>query len=75
MDKKKIVDEIDYDINRGVYDTFPKLKNRLTSIRRKLYSGIYIINAEELTAGEIQTLIENDYLEEDFKPNKFGRGW
>jgi hypothetical protein len=75
MDKKKIVAEIDHDIERGVYDTFPKLKNRLESIRRKLYASIYIINAEELTPGEAKTLIDNDYLEDSDKPTKLGRGW
>jgi len=75
MDKKKIVAEIDHDIERGVYDTFPKLKNRLESIRRKLYASIYIINAEELTHGEAKTLIDNDYLEDSDKPTKLGRGW
>lgn len=67
MDKKKIVAEIDHDIERGVYNTFPKLKNRLESIRRKLYASIYIINAVELTPGEAQTLIDNDYLKDDDK--------
>jgi hypothetical protein len=65
MDKKKICEEIDKDMNRGIYDTFPKLKERLTFIRRKLYGGIYIINAVELSKGEIQTLIENDYLDKN----------
>jgi hypothetical protein len=65
MDKKAIVEEIDKDIHRGVYESFPKLKDRLTFIRRKLYTSIYIINSESLSKGEIQTLIENDYLKDD----------
>jgi hypothetical protein len=62
MDKKKICAEIDKDIARGVYEMFPKLKTRLEFIRRKLYASIYIINAEELSNGELKTLIDADYL-------------
>lgn len=64
QEKKNIVEEIDYDINRGVYEQFPKLKERLTYIRRKLHATIYLINGEEISAGEITTLIENDYIRE-----------
>ena len=61
-EKKNIVAEIDADINKGVYELFPKLKDRLTFIRRKLYGGIYIINTEGLSNGELETLKENDYI-------------
>jgi len=63
-EKKHIVEEIDYDINRGVYEQFPKLKERLSYIRRKLYATIYLINGEEISDGEMKTLIENDYIHE-----------
>jgi lipopolysaccharide biosynthesis protein len=62
MDKKKIAEEIRHDIDRGVYEQFPKLKERLSFISNKLFNSIYIINSEaQLTEGEIETLIENDY--------------
>ena len=66
MDKKKIAEEIRKDIDRGVYQMFPKLKDRLTFIGNKLFNSIYVINSEsQLSKGEIQTLIENDYLKEE----------
>jgi hypothetical protein len=63
--EKQIISEIDKDIERGIYEMFPKLQERLRFIRRKLYAGQYIINSEELSKGELQTLIENDYLKKD----------
>jgi len=68
MDKKKIVEEIDNDIKKGIYDQFPKLKDKLTHIRKKLHPTIYIINADpQLSKGEIKTLKENDYLDNEYE--------
>ena len=63
MNKRKIVNEINYDIETGVYDKFPKLKKRLEYVSTKVTESIYIEN-RELSRGEIQTLIENEYLDE-----------
>ena len=61
--KNRIVQEIEYDIDRGVYEQFPVLRERLTHISRKLFTSMYIINHDkQLTSGEIETLIENEYL-------------
>jgi hypothetical protein len=66
MDKRQIVDEINHDIQRGVYEQFPVLREKLTHISRKLFTSIYVINDDkQLTTGEIQTLVENDYLKND----------
>jgi hypothetical protein len=63
MDKKKIIEEIQFDMDRGVYDSFPKLRSRLSFISEKLMKSIYIINDDaQLSRNELQTLIENDYL-------------
>lgn len=63
MDKKKIVAEIQFDIERGIYENFPKLKSRLLFISEKLIKSIYIVNEEaQLSRNEIETLIENEYL-------------
>ena len=59
---KRIVNEIDYDINTDVYDRWPKLKMQLQYIRGKLSSSLFIINAESLTSYEEEVLKENDYL-------------
>lgn len=66
MDKKKIIDEIKFDIERGIYESFPALKSRLSYISEKLLMSIYIVNQEaQLSKKEIQTLIENEYVKEE----------
>ena len=68
-EKKNITSAIDTDIKKGIYEMFPKLKEKLEFIRRKLYAGIYIINADDqLTPGEIRTLLENEYLDKEDYP-------
>lgn len=63
MDEKKIVANIQFDIERGIYDSFPKLKTRLLFISEKLIKSIYIINQEaQLSRNEMETLIENEYV-------------
>jgi hypothetical protein len=66
MDKKKIVAEIQFDIERGIYDSFPKLKSRLLFISEKLIKSIYIVNQEaQLSRNEMETLIENEYVKKE----------
>ena len=60
--KNSIINAINYDIDRGIYDQFPVLKNRLTRIQDKLLRRIYVVNSEILSPGEIKTLIENEYV-------------
>jgi hypothetical protein len=69
MDKKKIVEEIQLDIKRGIYDSFPVLKSRLLFISEKLIKSIYIVNQEaQLSRNEMETLLENEYIrKEDFQ--------
>lgn len=65
MDKQAVIKEIEYDIDRGVYESFPKLKSRLEYISNKLQKSIYVINDDaQLSRQEIQTLIENEYIDE-----------
>lgn len=61
MNNKKIANEINYDIEKGVYDSFDKLKKKLEYIAYKLVLAMYVSNLE-LTEGEIKTLRENDYI-------------
>jgi hypothetical protein len=61
MNNKAIAQEINYDIEKGIYDAFPKLKNRLEHIAHKLVLVTYIVD-RELTSGEIKTLKENNYI-------------
>lgn len=61
MDNKSIANEINYDIDKGVYTGFDKLKNRLEYIAHRLVLATYVDNVE-LSSGEIRTLKENDYL-------------
>jgi hypothetical protein len=62
MKAKQIIQEIEYDIEKGIYKDFPILKNRLAIISSKLLKSIYVVNAEKLSVGDIQTLILNEYL-------------
>jgi hypothetical protein len=61
-DKEEVAREIQSDLQKGIYNTFPKLKERLSFIASKLLESIYIQN-KELSSGEIKTLVENDYIE------------
>lgn len=66
MDKKKVAEEINKDIEKGIYEMFPVLKKRLGFISKKLFNAVYIVNPEaQLTKGELQTLKENDYISKD----------
>lgn len=61
MESKRIASEIDYDIERGVYDDYEKLKGKLMFIRDKLVIAAYSKNVK-LTDGEMIALKENDYV-------------
>ena len=66
MDKKKVAEEINKDIEKGIYEMFPVLKSRLTFIAKKLFNAAYIVNAEaQLSRGELETLRENEYISKD----------
>jgi len=63
MDNKQIANKINYDIETGVYDSFDKLKKRLEYIAHRLVLATYISNTE-ISEGELQTLRDNDYLDD-----------
>lgn len=68
-EKKRIASEIKTDIDKGIYQMFPKLKDRLTFIGNKLFNSAYIVNSDsQLSKGEILTLVENDYLDKNDYP-------
>jgi len=61
---QKLAEEINVDIENGVYKQFPKLGERLKYISDKLIKVKYVINDEQqLTGGEVKTLIENGYID------------
>ena len=60
--RNSIICAINYDIERGIYDQFPILRNRLTKIQDKLLRRVYVVNSERLTPNDLQTLIENEYI-------------
>ena len=58
---KLIADEIEFDIDDGIYTTFDSLRCRLKHIVTKLRKIQNIINADDLSDGEMKTLEDNDY--------------
>jgi len=62
MKKQEVLNRINEDLESGVYNNFPVLKKRLQHIADKIAKLIHIVNADQLTQGEISTLIENDYV-------------
>ena len=61
MENQMIADEINYDIETGMYNNFDKLKKRLEYIAHRLVLSSYVTNIE-LSDHEIKTLKENDYM-------------
>lgn len=61
MNKKEIAKQINSDIESGIFNSYPWLKDRLEYIAHKLILSTYVAN-KELTKGEKNTLKENDYL-------------
>ena len=58
----EVATQIALDIINGVYDNFPKLKDRLGYISRKIRNQSHIVNGQGLTKGELATLRENEYI-------------
>ena len=63
MDYKKVVESINKDIENGVYDKFPNLRDRLKFISKKVSKLSVVSNATQLSNGEINTLKFQGYLE------------
>jgi hypothetical protein len=62
-EKTKLSNEIKLDVETGVYDQFPKLKDRLLFIAGKLFESIYVVNSsKELSINELKTLNEQGYI-------------
>ena len=62
----EIIAEIEEDIDNGIYLNFPILQSRLTYIKDKMIKSKYIVNAEyRLSRGELETLVENTYIEKE----------
>jgi len=53
--------EIDSDIERGVYDQFPTVKERMIYLLNKLRKLAYIVNCPALSIGELRDLRNNGY--------------
>lgn len=62
MKKQDVLDQINKDLENGVYNNFPVLKKRLQHIADKIAKLVHIVNADQLTNGEVDTLRENDYI-------------
>lgn len=62
MKKQEVLSQITQDLESGVYNNFPLLKKRLQHIADKIAKLIHIVNAGQLTNGEVGTLRENEYL-------------
>ena len=60
---KDICKEIKCDIEKGVYQQWPKLKKELTYICNKLYKSTWVFNAPTLNRKELTILAENRYIE------------
>ena len=60
MDALRLIGEIQYDLDAGVYDKSPKLKKRMQYINNKVALSAYVEN-KELSDGEISTLKDQGY--------------
>jgi len=60
MDALRLIGEINYDLETGVYKQFPKVGKRMQYIVNKLALSYYVEN-NELSEGEIETLDEQGY--------------
>lgn len=61
LDPKVLALTIQEDLDRGIFDSWPKLKSRLQFIGEKLIKAAYCSHIM-LSAGEEKTLRENDYI-------------
>jgi hypothetical protein len=62
MNILKLANEIDFDLDIGVYDRWPKVKSRMQYIYNKLIKMYYVENADELSENEIHYLKEQGYI-------------
>lgn len=62
LNYKSIYQNIDNDIQRGVYKKFPYLERRLEHISSKCNNLAFVVNSIPLTDREIETLKENEYI-------------
>ena len=62
MDYRNLHDQIEKDLTKGVYKTFPSLQRRLYSILEKVLKLAFVVNADPLTSAEEQILKENSYI-------------
>ena len=62
MDYKRIADEINNDIERGVYNHFNKLKTKLELIAHKLILATSVITTK-INSKDKKVLEENDYIQ------------
>lgn len=60
MDTLRLIGEIQYDLDTGVYDRFPKSKKRMHHISNKLAICHYVEN-KEMSSGEIETIRNEGY--------------
>lgn len=61
MNYTSIAQNIEADIENGIYDRWPKIKSRMQFIAGKLVKAAYMVNVE-MSEGELQTLKEEDYI-------------
>ena len=61
MDYQDVANEINKDINEGVYSNFPELQNKLLNIAHKCVKSYYIENVS-LNGIELKILSENEYI-------------
>lgn len=63
-EKLKLANEIRFDVEEGVFDLFPKMKERLLFIAGKLFESAFVINSsKELSEGELNTLEQQGYID------------
>lgn len=69
MNYYKIAKEVSVDIESGVYDQFEKLKRRMEHISDKMLMYHYCNGTSaDLSAGEMKTLEDNDYINNIYEP-------
>lgn len=61
--KHRLISEIEYDIERGIYDQYEKSRSRLNRIVEKMKESMYVINSsKEPTRSEIRFIEEMGYV-------------
>lgn len=57
-----IYKEINYDIEKGIFNQYPKLKARLLKISKQLYHYAYVANCLEPNGADMEVLKEQGYV-------------